>query len=73
MEQAEKDYNIHVLKKLSRSIIHVQQNIAKARSDLEKAQLDLIMDRMNNHMIEEVKKCTENIIRWNEIEEAMLK
>lgn len=28
---------------------------------------------MNNYRIEEVKKCTENVIRWNEIEEDMLK
>lgn len=28
---------------------------------------------MNNHRIEEVKKCIENVIRWNELEEDMLK
>lgn len=51
----------------------MRQNIAKAIIDLEKAQFDLIMVRMNNHRIEEVNKYIENVIRWNDLEEDMLK
>lgn len=57
-----------MLRTLSKPIAHVQQSIAKAISDLEQAQTNLIHDRMNIHLIEKVNNCTKEIIRWNGIE-----
>lgn len=62
-----------VLRALSKLIAHVQQKIIKARVELEKAQKDLIQNRMYNLNIKEVKRCTANFIKWNELEEDMLK
>lgn len=47
----------------------VLQNILKARADLQHAQQDLLNDRMNCHKIEEIKKHTEDLVKWNELEE----
>ncbi|CAL5213793.1 unnamed protein product [Lathyrus oleraceus] len=51
----------------------VLQNILKARADLQHAQQDLLNDRMNCHKIEEIKKHTEDLVKWNELEENILK
>lgn len=47
--------------------------VKKDRVDLLTAQQKLITDRMNIHNIEEVKACTMEVIKWNELEEQVLK
>lgn len=47
--------------------------VKKDRVDLLTAQQKLITDRMNIHHIEEVKACTMEVIKWNELEEQVLK
>lgn len=61
------------MKKLSKPLAHVKQNIAKSRSNIDEAQQALVSDTMNKNRIEGVKKCNEELIRWNEIEEDMLR
>lgn len=54
---------------MSKPLSNMKTHIVKARSELMKAQQELITDRMNIHKIEEVKKCTEEVIKSHEFEE----
>ncbi|CAJ2661953.1 unnamed protein product [Trifolium pratense] len=62
-----------VIRKLSKPITSINITLEKAREDLKQAHNRLQQDRMNPHHIMEVKNCTDEIIRWNEIEEQMLR
>lgn len=62
-----------ILKNLSKPILKIQQNISKSRSDILTTQYALTNDRMNIRKIEDVKKCTEEVINWNELEEKVLR
>ncbi|KAI5419338.1 hypothetical protein KIW84_043485 [Lathyrus oleraceus] len=62
-----------VLRKLSEPLLNVYQSILKVRSDLKKAQYELMNDRMNNSKIEEAKKHTKEFVKWNELEENALR
>ena len=50
-----------------------KKKIAQARENLEKAQINLSRDIFNRHLIEGVKNCTEELIRWNDTEIAILR
>lgn len=62
-----------ILKGLSKPFSNLQANIAKARSQLMKAQLDFTGDIMNVLEIEEVKSCTLNIMYWHDLDEQLLR
>ncbi|MCI32067.1 transposon TX1 putative 149 kDa protein, partial [Trifolium medium] len=62
-----------VLRKLSRPITCINITLDKAREDLRQAHSRLLHDRMNPHYIMEVQKCTKDVIKWNDMEEQMLR
>ncbi|XP_058784732.1 uncharacterized protein LOC131659577 [Vicia villosa] len=62
-----------ILYKLHRPLTLAKQNHLQARNQLIQAQNNLARDRMNRDMINEVKKCTENLINWSNIELDILK
>lgn len=62
-----------ILKNWSKPLSDVKLNIAKAMAELLQAQVDLGMDRMNTSKIDMVKKHTDDIMKWKEIEEMFLK
>ncbi|CAK8572403.1 unnamed protein product [Lathyrus sativus] len=59
------------LVKFDKSMSNVKQQVEKSRLDLEKAQNDLLQNRMDITIIDKVKTCIENVIRWNEVEESI--
>lgn len=61
------------LKKLRKPIMNGHQNILKAREDLQMGQHELLNDRMNSSKIEEIKRYTEELVKWNELEENILR
>lgn len=62
-----------IIKGLSKPIIDVNINIIQAREDLLKEQTKLISDRMNTRNINKVKKCSEELIKWQEFEVNVLR
>jgi hypothetical protein len=62
-----------VIRKLSRPITGIKTTLDKARENLKQAHEILLLDRMNPQHIMEVKKCTEEVIKWNDMEEQMLR
>jgi hypothetical protein len=62
-----------LLRQLSRPILGIHITLEKARNDLQNAHNMLLADRMNPLHIMQVKRCTEEVIRWNDMEEQMLR
>ncbi|KAK2401903.1 hypothetical protein QL285_051464 [Trifolium repens] len=62
-----------LLRKLSRPIMGIHITLEKARNDLQQAHNMLFADRMNPLHIMQVKRCREEVIRWNDMEEQMLR
>ncbi|KAH1203129.1 hypothetical protein GmHk_17G049445 [Glycine max] len=62
-----------VLRNLSKPLMHLKQNILQARGNLQQAQLDLSIDLMNSTNIAKVKKCTDILIYFQELEENVLR
>ncbi|CAK8579658.1 unnamed protein product [Lathyrus sativus] len=58
---------------LTKHTTQAKVHLAKAREALKEAQQALNDDRMNKEKIDLVKDCTEDVIKWNEIDEAILK
>ncbi|CAI8594390.1 unnamed protein product [Vicia faba] len=58
---------------MQKSLMLSKKKIAQARENLEKAQINLSRDIFNRHLIEGVKNCTEELIRWNDTEIAILR
>jgi hypothetical protein len=50
--------------------VHI--TLEKAREDLQQAHIQLLADRMNPDFIMQVKRCTEEVIKWCDMEEQML-
>ncbi|XP_058772315.1 uncharacterized protein LOC131646218 [Vicia villosa] len=61
------------LTKFSRSMSNVTQELEKARKELEISQTNLTKNRMDAEAVDKVKECTDSVIKWNELEENMLK
>lgn len=61
-----------VIRKISKPITDVKRNILEARRDLQKLQLNLATDHLNNTIIQQVKEKTNELIRWQELEEKVL-
>lgn len=62
-----------VLRNLSKPLMHLKQNILQARGNLQQAQLDLSIDLMNSTNIAKVKKYTDELIYFQELEENVLR
>ncbi|WJX68825.1 hypothetical protein P8452_53158 [Trifolium repens] len=62
-----------VLRKLSKHITGINITLTKARDDLTQAHILLLLDRMNPHHITQVKRYTEEVIKWSDMEEQMLR
>ncbi|KAL5194445.1 putative ribonuclease H protein [Glycine soja] len=61
------------LVQLGRSMTNARQELVKARRDLDLAQNAITHNRMDGNLIDTVKKCTERVINWNEMEGNMLR
>lgn len=61
-----------VLYKMNTNLLMDRQSIIQARDELTKAQEDLIAERLCMDKIDNVKKCTEKLIKWNDIKESIL-
>jgi hypothetical protein len=62
-----------MLRKLSKPITGINITLTKAKDDLTQAHRLLLLDRMNPHHIMQVKRCTEEVIKWSDMEEQMLR
>lgn len=62
-----------IIRKLSKPLADVIKKIEEARDKLHTAQKELKIDRMNSNWIEKVKKCFEELIKWQEMEFNFLK
>ncbi|XP_058761495.1 uncharacterized protein LOC131634890 [Vicia villosa] len=60
------------LMKLGNNISNIKQNLVIARRNLEQAQSDLSMNKMDKNALCRVKQCTEDLIRLQEIEDKIL-
>ena len=69
-------YKLHRLRphllKLNKFTNDIQKNKLAAREKLDQAQQDLRNNIMDAPRIEEVKRLTDEVIHWNEMEEKML-
>ena len=61
-----------VLKQINYQPNAIRRNILKARQNLLSAQNDLQNNRFDRHKIEEIKKLTNDVIHWNQMEEKLL-
>ncbi|KAK2396003.1 hypothetical protein QL285_057684 [Trifolium repens] len=61
-----------VMRKLSRPIMGINITLEKARNELKLTHTNLLSDRMNPLRIQHVKECTEEVIKWCDLEEQML-
>ena len=61
------------LVQLGRSMTNARQELVKARRDLDLAQNAITHNRIDGNLIYTVKKCTERVINWNEMEGNMLR
>ncbi|KAK2357064.1 hypothetical protein QL285_094373 [Trifolium repens] len=62
-----------VIRKISKPFTGIYITLDKARESLKQAHSVLLLDRMNAHHIMTVKSCTEEVIKWSEMEEQMLR
>ncbi|XP_058776752.1 uncharacterized protein LOC131651098 [Vicia villosa] len=62
-----------VLRRLNKPMNDIHLKIAEARSNLELAQQDLRNHQMDAHHMERVKTCTDELIRWNDMEVTSLR
>jgi hypothetical protein len=62
-----------VQRKLSKPITGIDITLTKARDHLIQAHKLLLLDRMNPHHIMQLKRCTEEVIKWSDMEEQMLR
>ncbi|XP_058783198.1 uncharacterized protein LOC131657862 [Vicia villosa] len=62
-----------ILRKRSKPLAAIKDNINRAREELDAAQKDLISERGNCQIIEKVKRCTEEVLKWNEPDEQLLR
>lgn len=62
-----------VLYKLSKPLLSANQQVSQARDNLVVAQDSLIEDKMNSEKISKVKSCTEDLIKWHDIGDIILK
>ncbi|XP_058775224.1 uncharacterized protein LOC131649480 [Vicia villosa] len=61
-----------ILKKLNKPLVLADQNIKKAGDNMDKTQKDLVNDRLNISKINEVKRLTEELVKWQEIDEKVM-
>ena len=61
------------LVQLGKSMTNANQELVKAIRDLDLAQNAITHNRMDGNLIDTVKKCTERVINWNEMEGNMLR
>ncbi|KAL5134431.1 Transposon TX1 uncharacterized protein [Glycine soja] len=61
------------LVQLGKSMTNARQELVKARRDLDLAQNAITHNRMDDNLIDTVKKCTKRVINWNEMEGNMLR
>ncbi|KAL5184132.1 Transposon TX1 uncharacterized protein [Glycine soja] len=61
------------LVQLGKSMTNARHELVKARRDLDLAQNAITHNRMDDNLIDTVKKCTERVINWNEMEGNMLR
>jgi hypothetical protein len=62
-----------VIRKLSMPIMGINITLEKARNELRLAHNNLLVDRLNPLHIQQVKVCTEEVIKWCGVEEQMLR
>ncbi|XP_058727219.1 uncharacterized protein LOC131598656 [Vicia villosa] len=62
-----------VLYKLNKPLLSANQRIIQAREQLAIAQESLLMDKWNPDKITNVKRCSEELLKWHDIEESVLK
>ncbi|CAK8576024.1 unnamed protein product [Lathyrus sativus] len=61
------------IRKLSKPLAEIHKEIARARNDLNKAHDTLMTDRLDSGKIHMVKKCSDNIIRLQEMDDSMVR
>ena len=61
------------LVQLGKSMTNTKHELVKARRDLELAQNATTHNRMDGNLIDTVKRCTDRVINWNEMEDSMLR
>lgn len=61
-----------VLRNMDKPLQNIHDKINLARQDLSQAQKDLEADRMNPSKINKVRKCNDNLVGWQEVEETVL-
>ncbi|CAK8574341.1 unnamed protein product [Lathyrus sativus] len=62
----------HELKQFSKPLSDIKRKLIAARANLKETQGKLIGDRLNNTLVEEAKKLTEEVISMNELEWKIL-
>ncbi|KAL5190422.1 putative ribonuclease H protein [Glycine soja] len=61
------------LVQLGKSMTNTKHELVKARRDLGLAQNATTHNRMDGNLIDTVKRCTDKVINWNEMEDSMLR
>lgn len=51
----------------------MKNDIGEARSQLMKAHHELVSEKMNVQKIDKVRRCNEDVIKWNDLKEKVLK
>lgn len=62
-----------MIKKMAKPLADNHDNIKQARQDLSQTQMQLEADRMNPSRISKVRKCNDDLVGWQEIEETVLR
>lgn len=62
-----------VIKKMSKPLGDVTANLVQARIELNTTHNSLIHDMMNCQAIDKVRECIENVMKWNDIEDQILR
>ncbi|XP_058775694.1 uncharacterized protein LOC131649972 [Vicia villosa] len=62
----------YALRSLQRKDNDIRLNLARSRSDLQEAQASLMQNLMDTNNIKRVKKLTEEVLKWNLMEEKTL-
>lgn len=61
------------IRRLAKPISGIKVKVEEVRAALTAAQHNLLQDRMNVALIENVKECTDDVLQWNALEEQVLK
>jgi hypothetical protein len=63
----------HHIRKLSKPLSNLHKEIAQAREDLNKAQNELMTDRLDGDKINVVKSCSEKLLNLQELDDSMVR